>query len=141
MMVPLKPVFLRMNPSEVALYGVETTIIIRVLWGLLLIASITVVAVSIMYVSLRMQVRSFRRRESHLAKELSARALEIARLHARVSELSDVAEGADVLKNEIRRLDAIRTKTEKALIATKAELETMRAAVDLEPVARSQQRA
>jgi predicted nucleic acid-binding Zn-ribbon protein len=130
-----------MNPTEIALYGVETTIIIRVLWGLLLIASITVVAVSIMYVSLRVRVRAFRRRESQFAKELSSRALELVKLNAKVTELTDIAEGAEVLKTELRRLDAIRTKTEKALIATKAELEALQQSAAAAPDERFRQRA
>ena len=74
-----------MNPNEIAIYAVETKAIIQILWGLLLIMSITLVAVSIMYVLLRLKMRSNRRREAQLARNVAAKSEEIARLEASTS--------------------------------------------------------
>ncbi|MDQ6639811.1 MAG: hypothetical protein M3Z15_09145 [Pseudomonadota bacterium] len=115
-----------MNPNEIAIYAVETKAIIQILWGLLLIMSITLVAVSIMYVLLRLKMRSNRRRETQLARNVAAKAEEIARLEARVAELVEVEEGVEELKSEVRRADAIRTKTEKRLHQQNTELDELK---------------
>ena len=104
-----------MSPNEIAIYAVETKAIIQILWGLLLIMAITLVAVSIMYVLLRLQMRSNRRREAQLARNIAAKSEEIARLEARIAEYVEMEEGVEELKSEVRRADAIRTKTEKRL--------------------------
>ena len=67
-----------MTPNEIAIYAVETKAIIQILWGLLLIMAITLVAVSIMYVLLRLKMRSNRRREAQLARSVAAKSEEIA---------------------------------------------------------------
>lgn len=115
-----------MNPNEIAIYAVETKAIIQILWGLLLIMAITLVAVSIMYVLLRLKMRSNRRRESQLARNVAAKAEEIARLEARIAEYVEMAEGVEELKAEVRRADAIRTKSEKRLQQQNTELEELR---------------
>ncbi len=115
-----------MNPNEIAIYAVETKAIIQILWGLLLIMAITLVAVSIMYVLLRLKMRSNRRRESQLARNVAAKAEEIARLEARIAEYVEMAEGVEELKAEVRRADAIRTKSEKRLQQQNTELEALR---------------
>ncbi len=115
-----------MNPNEIAIYAVETKAIIQILWGLLLIMSITLVAVSIMYVLLRLKMRSNRRRETQLARNIAAKAEEIARLEARIAELVEVEEGVEELKSEVRRADAIRTKTEKRLHQQNTELDELK---------------
>ncbi len=115
-----------MTPNEIAIYAVETKAIIQILWGLLLIMVITLVAVSIMYVLLRLKMRSNRRRESQLARNVATRAEEIARLEARIAEYVEMEEGVEELKGEVRRADAIRTKSEKRLQQQNNELDELR---------------
>ena len=115
-----------MSPNEIAIYAVETKAIIQILWGLLLIMAITLVAVSIMYVLLRLKMRSNRRREQQLARNIAAKAEEIARLEARIAEYVEMEEGVEKLKAEVRRADAIRTKTEKRLHQQNTELDALR---------------
>jgi septal ring factor EnvC (AmiA/AmiB activator) len=114
------------SPNEIGIYAVETKAIIQILWGLLLIMAITLVAVSIMYVLLRIQVRSSRRREAQLARNIAAKSEEITRLEARVAEYVDMEEGIEELKTEVRRADAIRGKTEERLRQQNSELEQLR---------------
>jgi uncharacterized coiled-coil DUF342 family protein len=122
-----------LTPNEIAIYAVETKAIIQILWGLLLIMAITLVAVSIMYVLLRLKMRSNRRREAQLARSIAAKSEEIARLEMRVAENDtriaeyvEMEEGVEELKSEVRRADAIRTKTEKRLHQQNAELDALR---------------
>ena len=115
-----------MNPNEIAIYAVETKAIIQILWGLLLIMAITLVAVSIMYVLLRLKMRSNRRREAQLARNVAAKSEEIARLEARIAEYVEMEEGVEELKAEVRRADAIRTKSEKRLQQQNTELDALR---------------
>jgi hypothetical protein len=88
--------------------------------------AITLVAVSIMYVLLRLKMRSNRRREQQLARNIAAKAEEIARLEARVAEYVEMEEGVEELKAEVRRADAIRTKTEKRLHQQNTELDALK---------------
>ena len=115
-----------MNPNEIAIYAVETKAIIQILWGLLLIMSITLVAVSIMYVLLRLKMRSNRRRETQLARNIAVKSEEIARLEAKIAEYVEMEEGVEELKSEVRRADAIRTKSEKRLQQQNAELDQLK---------------
>jgi len=122
-----------LTPNEIAIYAVETKAIIQILWGLLLIMAITLVAVSIMYVLLRLKMRSNRRREAQLARSIAAKSEEIARLEARVAESDariaeyvELEEGVEELKSEVRRADAIRTKTEKRLQQQNTELDALK---------------
>ena len=140
-----------MTPNEIAIYAVETKAIIQILWGLLLIMAITLVAVSIMYVLLRLKMRSNRRREAQLARSIAAKSEEIARLEARIAEYVEMEEGVEELKSEeiarleariaeyvemeegveelkseVRRADAIRTKSEKRLHQQNTELDALR---------------
>jgi len=115
-----------LNPNEIAIYAAETKAIVQVLWGLLLIVAITLVAVSVLYVLLRVKVRSDRQREAQLARGLAAKSDEIARLEARIAELTEIEEGVEELKAEVRRADAIRGKTEKRLQEQNAELDGLR---------------
>ena len=115
-----------MSPNEIAIYAVETKTIIQILWGLLLIMAITLVAVSIMYVLLRLKMRSNRRREAQLARVVAAKSEEIARLEARIAEYMEMEEGVEELKSEVRRADAIRTKSEKRLQQQNSELDALR---------------
>ena len=116
-----------MNPNEIAIYAVETMAVIQILWGLLLIMAITLVALSIMYVLLRLKMRGNRRREAQLARSVAAKSEEIARLEARLAALIELEEGVEELKSEVRRADAIRTKTEKRLQQQNAELDQLKA--------------
>ena len=115
-----------MNPNEIAIYAAETKAIVQILWGLLLIVAITLVAVSVLYVLLRVKMRSDRQREAQLARGLAAKSDEIARLEARIAELTEIEEGVEELKSEVRRADAIRGKTEKRLQEQNAELDGLR---------------
>jgi septal ring factor EnvC (AmiA/AmiB activator) len=115
--------------NEIAIYAVETKAIIQILWGLLLITAITLVSVSIMYVLLRLKVRSYKRREAQLARHVSTKADEIARLEEKVAQYTEMEDGVDELKAEVRRADAIRGKTEDRLVAQNAELEKARAEI------------
>ncbi len=115
-----------MSPNEIAIYAVETKAIIQILWGLLLIMAITLVAVSIMYVLLRLKMRSNRRREAQLARVVAAKSEEIARLEARIAEYMEMEEGVEELKLEVRRADAIRTKSEKRLQQQNTELDELK---------------
>jgi septal ring factor EnvC (AmiA/AmiB activator) len=115
-----------LNPNEIAIYAVETKAIIQILWGLLLIMSITLVAVSIMYVLLRLKLRSNRRREGQLARNIAAKSEEIARLEAKIAGYVELEEGVEELKSEVRRADAIRTKSEKRLQQQNTELDTLK---------------
>jgi chromosome segregation ATPase len=115
-----------LNPNEIAIYAVETKAVIQILWGLLLIMAITLVAISIMYVLLRLQMRSSRRRESQLARNVAAKSEEITRLEARITEYVEMEEGVEELKSEVRRADAIRGKTEERLRQQNAELDELR---------------
>ena len=115
-----------MSPNEIAIYAVETKAIIQTLWGLLLIMAITLVALSIMYVLLRLKMRSNRRREAQLARVVAAKSEEIARLEARIAEYMEMEEGVEELKLEVRRADAIRTKSEKRLQQQNTELDELK---------------
>jgi septal ring factor EnvC (AmiA/AmiB activator) len=115
-----------LTPNEIAIYAVETKAVIQILWGLLLIMAITLVAVSIMYVLLRLKMRSNRRREAQLARSIAAKSEEIARLEARIAEYVDMEEGVEEIKAEVRRADAIRTKSEKRLQQQNIELDALR---------------
>ena len=115
-----------MNPNEIAIYAVETRAIVQILWGLLLIMAITLVALSIMYVLLRLQVRSSRRREAQLARNVAAKSEEITRLEARIVEYVEMEEGIEELKSEVRRADAIRGKTEERLRQQNSELDALK---------------
>jgi septal ring factor EnvC (AmiA/AmiB activator) len=115
-----------LNPNEIAIYAAETKAIVQILWGLLLIVAITLVAVSVLYVLLRLKVRSERQREAQLMHGLAVKSEEIARLEARVAELTEIEEGVEELKAEVRRADAIRGKSEKRLQEQNAELDGLR---------------
>jgi len=103
-----------------------TAVLIQILWGLLLVTAITLVAVSSMYVLLRLQVRSSRRREAQLARNVAAKAEEITRLETRINEYVEMEQGIEELKTEVRRADAIRTKTEERLRLQNAEIDDLR---------------
>ncbi|MDQ2733552.1 MAG: hypothetical protein M3Y55_00865 [Pseudomonadota bacterium] len=123
--------------NEIAIYAVETKAIIQILWGLLLITAITVVSVSIMYVLLRLKVRSYKRREAQLARHIATKSDEIARLEEKLAQYVEIEDGVEELKAEVRRSDAIRGKTEDRLVAQNVELEKAQAclaeqAVELE---------
>jgi septal ring factor EnvC (AmiA/AmiB activator) len=109
--------------NEIAIYAVETKAIIQILWGLLLITAITLVSVYIMYVLLRLKVRSYKRREAQLARHIATKSDEIARLEEKLVQYVEIEDGVEELKAEVRRSDAIRGKTEDRLVAQNLELE------------------
>jgi len=114
-----------LSPNDIPFHA-DTKTIIEILWGLLLIMAITLVAVSIMYVLLRLKMRSNRRREGQLARSIAAKSEEIARLEVRIAEYVDMEEGVEELKAEVRLADAIRTKSEKRLQQQNIELDELR---------------
>jgi hypothetical protein len=120
--------------NEIAIYAVETKAIIQILWGLLLVMAITLVSVSIMYVLLRLKLRSYRRREAQLARQISIKADENARLEEKLTQYAEMEDGVDELKAEVRRADAIRGKTEDRLVAQNVELEQARAEIAAQAV-------
>lgn len=115
-----------MNPNEIAIYAVETKAIIQILWGLLLITAITLVSVSIMYVLLRLKIRSYRKREAHLSRTVAAKAADVTRLEEKLAGLGELEDGVESLKSEIRRTDAIRTKAEQRLAAQNGDIERLK---------------
>jgi len=115
--------------NEIAIYAVETKAIIHVLWGLLMIASITTLSLAIMLVSLKFKVRSSRRRESLLARQIAARTADVQALEQKLAQASVNEPGAAELKAEIRRLMGIRARTEERLAAQNEEIESLRRSV------------
>ena len=115
-----------MNPTEIAIYAVETKAIIQILWGLLLITPITLVSVSIMYVLLRLQLRSNRRREQQLARHIANKATEIGQLQERLAKYAELEAGAEELKGEMRRIVGIRARTEERMVEQNAAMDTLR---------------
>lgn len=116
-----------MNPNELAIHAVETKTTLQILWGLLLIAGIVVVSLVILYVSTLVKLRAGSRRAAQLARSIAAKSDEIARLEARIVEYVEMEEGVEELKNEVRRADAIRGKSEERLRDQNAEIEKVRA--------------
>ena len=114
------------NATEIAIYAVETKAIIHILWGLLLIASVSLIAVSITYVLLRIKLRSARRRESQLARTVAAQKLQIGQLEERVAVLADQEAQAVAMKAHAKRAQVIRAKSEERLTSQNAELEALR---------------
>lgn len=114
------------NATEIAIYAVETKAIIHVLWGLLLIASISLIGVSVTYALLRIRLRTGRRRESQLARQVAAKSIEITELEERVAELTAVRSNVATLKKQVRHAQGIRVKTEERLVEQNAELEALR---------------
>ena len=115
-----------MNSTEIAIYAVETKAIITILWGLLLIALISLIGVSITYVLLRIRLRTGRRRESQLARHVAAKSIEITRLEERVAELTTVESSVAALTRQVRHAQAIRARTEERLVEQNSELESLR---------------
>ena len=115
-----------MSSTEIAIYAVETKAIIHVLWGLLLISSISLIGVSITYVLLRIKLRSTRRRESQLARHVAAQKAELAPLQERASSVAALESEMAALKAQAKRNLAIRDKSEQRLVTQNAELETLR---------------
>jgi septal ring factor EnvC (AmiA/AmiB activator) len=111
--------------NQIAIYVVENKAVIPVLWGLLALV-IILVAVSIMYVLLRLKLRTHMRLEAQLARNIATKSDEIARFEEKLAQYIEMEDGVDDLKGEVRRLDAIRGKTEDRLVAQNAELEKAR---------------
>ena len=130
-----------MNATEIAIYAVETKAIIHILWGLLLIASASLVAVSITYVLLRIKLRSARRRESQLARHVATQKAEVARLEERVATLATQEAEAVAMKAHAKRAQGIRAKSEQRLTEQNVELEAMREQFALQAIELSQLRA
>jgi septal ring factor EnvC (AmiA/AmiB activator) len=112
------------NPIEIAINAVEANI--QVPRGLLLIAAIAVVTLTIRHVRLRLTLRANRGVEAQLSRSIAAKSEEIARLEARIAEYVELEEGVEELKSEVRRADAIRVKTEERLRLQNAEIEQVR---------------
>ena len=115
-----------MNATEIAIYAVETKAIIYVLWGLLLIASISMIGVSVSYVLLRIKLRSARRRESQLARHVATKGADVQRLEERVAALAGFEEQASGALAQAQRAQAIRAKSEQRLVEQNAEIAALR---------------
>jgi hypothetical protein len=108
--------------NELSAYVSEAKAIIQILWGLLLIMVITLVFVSILYVLLRVKVRTYRKREAQLARHISSKSDDIARLEEKLAQYIEMEDGVEDLKAEVRRVDAIRVKTEDRLVVQNLQL-------------------
>jgi septal ring factor EnvC (AmiA/AmiB activator) len=115
------------NSSELAIFAVEGRSNLQVLWGLLIVAAIGVVGLSILCAISLAKLRAGRRREARLARAIDAKSDEIARLEARLIEYIEMEEGVEELKTEVRRADAIRGKSEQRLRDQNAEIEKVKA--------------
>jgi hypothetical protein len=112
-----------LNNEIATIYAVETKAIIQFLLGLLLVLVITLVGVSVL---MRLKLRTYKKREVQLARNIAIKSDEIARLEEKLAQYIEIEDGVDELKAEVRRSDAIRGKTEERLIAQNAELEQAR---------------
>ena len=120
-----------MNVNEIANFAVVATTDIQVLRSLLLVATIAAVLLAVLYLRLRLRSRAILRREAQLARSRAASSEEIARLEARIADYVEMEEGVEELKNEVRRADAIRGKSEERLRQQNAEIDRVKAeAVD-----------
>ena len=99
-----------MNANEIAIYAVETRAIIHILWGLLLIAAISLIGVSITYVLLRIRLRSAEKRERQLARHVVTAAAEIKRLEERLASRVDLEAQIAALKAQLLRAQAVGTR-------------------------------
>ena len=100
------------NATEIAIYAVETRAIIHVLWGLLLIASIGLVGLSITYVLLRIKLRSAEKRERQLARHVATASTDLKRLGERLASVQDLEGEVTSLKAQLHRAHAVRAKME-----------------------------
>jgi len=128
------------NATEIAIYAVETKVMVHVLWGLLLVVGIVLVCVSVMHVLVRVQLRAHVAREARLEAEIAGLQADVGGLEVRLAKANESARepagrnpGKDAtvqeLKTEVRRLAAIRAKTEQRLVEQNAEVETLRSRV------------
>ncbi len=99
---------LPLNANEIAIYAVETRAVIHVLWGLLLIASISLVGVSITYVLLRINLRSAQKRERQLARHVATASADLRRLGERLASMEDLEGQVTSLKAQLHRAQATR---------------------------------
>jgi septal ring factor EnvC (AmiA/AmiB activator) len=113
--------------NELSQYISEARAIIQILWGLLLIMVISLVFVSILYVLLRVKVRTYRKREAQLARHISTQSDDLARLQEKLAQYVEIEDGVEDLKAEVRRVDAIRGKTEDRLVVQNLQLESAQA--------------
>ncbi|MEO6362420.1 MAG: hypothetical protein ABIO71_04250 [Caldimonas sp.] len=126
---PHRPTVHAVNATEIAIYAVETRAIIYVLWGLLLIASISLVGVSVSYVLLRIKLRSARRRESQLARHVATQGADVQRLEGRVAALAGLEEQAGAALAQAQRAQSIRAKSEQRLVEQNEEIARLRGRV------------
>ena len=130
--MPLGP-----TATEIAIYAVETKVMVHVLWGLLVVVGIVLVCVSVMHVLVRVQLKAQLAREARLEGEIAGLQADVGGLEARLAKATEAARdptarnpGKDAtlqeLKTEVRRLAAIRTKTEQRLVEQNAEVGALR---------------
>ncbi len=116
------------NATEIAIYAVETRAVIHVLWGLLLIASISLVGVSITYVLLRIKLRSAQRRERQLARHVATASADLKRLGERLASVGELESEVASLKAQLHRAQATRAKLEARAAEHDADHRTARQA-------------
>ncbi len=107
-----------MNLDEIAHYAADlkATVLLAVIVAIL----------AILYASALVKLRVGRGREAGLERRLVAASNEVARLEARVAGYVELEEGVEELKNEVRRADAIRGKTEERLREQNAEIQRVK---------------
>jgi septal ring factor EnvC (AmiA/AmiB activator) len=115
-----------LNTNEIAIHVLEPGTLVRILGASLLVASIAALTLAVLYVRLRLKLRADRRVAEHLERSVAAKSDEIERLEARIADCVELEEGVEELKNEVRRADAIRCKTEERLRVQNAEIEQIR---------------
>ena len=112
--------------NELATFAVANQAIVPLLWALLALA-IVLVGTFVLLLLQRLKLAAFKKREALLARHIVTKSDEIARLEEKVTQYTEMEDGVDDLKAEVRRVDAIRGKTEDRLVAQNAELEQARA--------------
>jgi septal ring factor EnvC (AmiA/AmiB activator) len=115
-----------LNTKLIAIDAVEPGTLVQILGASLLLALIAAVTLAILHLRLRLTVRADRRGAEQLTRSVAAKSDEIERLEARIADYVQLEEGVEELKNEVRRADAIRGKTEERLRVQNDEIAQIR---------------
>ena len=118
------------NATEIAIYAVETKVMIQVLWGLLLITIIGLISVSIAYGLQRVKARSQRRRESQLSTYVASKSKEISRLEGVVASLTAAQLETSNMAAQVQRAKTLRTKSEQRLTDQNKLVDALRTRID-----------
>lgn len=108
-----------MTPAEKLVhYSAENAAIIYVLIALLIVAIAVGAFFGILYAIQRIQIRAWKKHQTSLEAEVRSRGQEIRRLKEQCGDVEHI-------KSEMRRYDAIRTKTEKALKQRNSDVQAL----------------